>query len=275
MPTIHQFRHHAMATYFEVRIADVDAIYAAQAAQAAFDHIDELEACLSRFRPNSEIRRIATLQPGESLRLTLATFTCLALAKKMEDATRGAFSATPAARQHQSVTPCWTLSADDLSIRCDLGSLDFDLGAIGKGFALDSVGQLLRQWDCPSYLLIAGGSSTLAGESPESLPGWSCGLGDDETPHRILLSNASLSGSGLAVKGNHILDPRSGQPAIRQSRAWALCDTAAASDALSTAAMVLNDSELKDILADKPAWLILLSDNNKIRYIGSRQADAP
>ncbi len=40
MAEIHQFNHHAMATYFQVRIANQDKTYAAQAAQAALDLLD-------------------------------------------------------------------------------------------------------------------------------------------------------------------------------------------------------------------------------------------
>jgi thiamine biosynthesis lipoprotein len=270
MAIIHQFRHHAMATYCEVRIANVDATYAAQAALAAFDHIDELEARLSRFRAQSEIRRVATLQPGESLRLSQETYACLVIAKEMEQATRGAFSVTACALRHQSTMPQWTLSAEELSIRCESGWIDFDLGAIGKGFALDCAAELLRDWECASYLLNAGGSSILAGDAPGDLDGWSCGLGEHGSPRRIFLTNASLSGSGVAVKGNHILDPRTGQPALRQSRVWALCDTAAESDALSTAAMILAEPELTEVLTVEPTWLVLVEDEGQIRAIGRR-----
>jgi thiamine biosynthesis lipoprotein len=85
-----------------------------------------------------------------------------------------------------------------------------------------------------------------------------------------LLQNASLSGSGLAVKGNHIFDPRSGQPALRQNRAWALTDTAAESDALSTACMVLSEPELEEVLAQDPSWLVFLDTDGTSRPLGSR-----
>ena len=143
--------------------------------------------------------------------------------------------------QTQASLPQWDLVPEELSIRCESGQLQFDLGAIGKGFALDRMGELLRQWDCPSFLLVAGGSSILAGDPPSDAPGWSCGLGDDDATQRYFLTHASLSGSGLAVKGEHILDPRTGEPALRQNRAWVLADTAAESDALSTACMVLGE----------------------------------
>jgi thiamine biosynthesis lipoprotein len=270
MADIHQFNHRAMATYFEARIADEERTYAAQAAQAAFDLLDKLESHLSRFRPSSDIAQIAELAPGEKVRLSEPAFACLEIARKMELATRGAFSAIAAAMQTQACMPKWSLLPEEHSIQCESGRLEFDLGAIGKGFALDRMGDLLLSWDCPSFLLVAGGSSILAGDSPKETDGWSCGLGDDHATQRLVLAHTSLSGSGLAVKGSHILDPRTGRPALRQDRVWALADTAAESDSLSTACMVLNEQELEGVLAQDHSWLVFLDADRIDQPVGSR-----
>jgi thiamine biosynthesis lipoprotein len=268
MSEIHVFNHHAMATQFQVRVADEDKTYAAQAAQAAFALTDGLESLLSRFRANSDISQIAQLAPGGKLRLSEPVFACLEIAKKMELATRGAFSVTAAALKTQPAMPQWTLLKEQFSVHCDAGKLDFDLGAIGKGFALDRMAEVLREWDCPAFLLVAGGSSILAGNAPNGTAGWSCGLGDDNSAQRYWLKNCSLSGSGLAVKGKHIFDPRTGRPAERQNRAWALAETAAESDALSTACMVLTEAEIGEILDGKPSWLVFLEDQETWRHFG-------
>ncbi len=259
-----------MATHFQVRIAGQQRAYAAQAAQASIDLVDALESCLSRFRPQSDIARAAHLAPGETMRLTEPAFACLHVAQQMELATQKAFCATPAAFKTQGALPAWELLEKEQSLLCVAGRLDFDLGAIGKGFALDRMAELLRQWECPSFLLVAGGSSILAGESPSDEPGWSCGLGDDNSQLRFCLNNASLSGSGLAVKGSHILDPRTGQSAQRQNRAWVLADTAAESDALSTACMVLEEPEIAAMLAQNESWLAFLETEQGIRPLGRR-----
>lgn len=271
---IHVFNQRAMATHFQVRIAGEEKDYAGGAAQAAFDLLARLEGHLSRFRAGSDVSQIAALEPGETLRLTTYTYACLEIARRMESATGGAFSVTAAARQTQSAPPRWTLLKEALSIRCDAGKVAFDLGAIGKGFALDRMAVVLREWSCPAFLLVAGGSSILAGDPPAGTPGWSCGLGDDDSAQRYWLKQCSLSGSGLAVKGKHILDPRTGQPAQRESRAWALTDTAAESDALSTAAMVLNKGEITEVLKQDKSWLVILNEREIWQCLGSRALPA-
>ena len=270
MREIHQFNHAAMATHFQMRINCDERMYAAQAAQAGFDLVDSLEARLSRFRSNSDIARIGNLAPGEKMRLSEPAFSCLQVAERMERATHRAFCATPAALKSQLSLPEWSLLPDEQSILCLSGQIHFDLGAIGKGFALDRMAELLSQWDCPSFLLIAGGSSILAGDPPAEKPGWSCGLGEDHASQRVLLTHASLSGSGLAVQGSHILDPRTGHPALRQMRAWAIADTAAESDALSTACMVLTELELEEVLAQNHSWLFFLETDEGYRPLGGR-----
>ncbi len=268
--SIHVFTHHAMATFFQVRIAGEESIYAAQAARTAFDLVDRLENLLSRFRQNSEISQIAELLPGEKLRLGEPVFACLEIGLKMEAATQLAFCVAPAALQTQPEMPRWSLDRSDLSITCESGKLEFDLGAIGKGFALDRIAQELADWDCPAFLLIAGGSSILAGAPPPETPGWSSGLGDDNSDHRYWLQHCSLSGSGVAVKGEHILDPRTGEAIRQRNRAWAITATAAESDALSTACMVLTESEIVECLSENPDWLVLLNEGKDWRHLGQR-----
>jgi thiamine biosynthesis lipoprotein len=54
-----------------------------------------------------------------------------------------------------------------------------------------------------------------------------------------------LSGSGFQVKGAHIMDPRTLRPVpVKDSRSYALAPSAALSDALSTAFMILSEAEV-------------------------------
>ena len=177
---------------------------------------------------------------------------------------------TAAALKTQLAKPLWSLLETEFSIRCDSGRLEFDLGAIGKGFALDRMAEVLREWSCPAFLLVAGGSSILAGDPPAKTPGWSCGLGDDHSPHRFWLKHCSLSGSGLTVRGQHIVDPRTGLPGSRRNRVWALTETAAESDALSTACMILDEPDIAGVMAQNDRWLVFWNEGGNWRHLGNR-----
>ena len=73
--SVHTFKHEAMATWFEARVAGEDETYAKQAAQEAFSRLDRLESLLSRYREESEITQIRMLAEGEALQLSRVRFT--------------------------------------------------------------------------------------------------------------------------------------------------------------------------------------------------------
>ncbi len=269
-PVIHTFKHHAMATEFQVRIADEEATYAGQAAQELFTLVDRLNDLLSRFRDHSEISQIAALEPGQALPLNPMTYDCLRLAQEVEERTCGAFAITATAkRAPEAPRPGWRLEQENSLIYCEEGRLEFDLGAIGKGFALDRMAEELAVWEFGAFLLIAGGSSVLAGAAPAGTSGWDAGLGlPGGGTRRFALTHGSLGGSGIFEQGRHIMDPRTGQPAQGRDRAWAFAQHAALSDAFSTAAMVLNDDELHAMLSGYAEACVVLGDGGTWRTYG-------
>lgn len=259
------FRHHAMAAEFQIRIADQDAKYAAAVAHTCFEQVSHLEKLLSRFSADSEISHIGNMTHGEVLRLTESTFDILTQAREYETLTHGAFSVT-----HKQGTglDSWKLLPVEFSIVCEQPPVWMDLGAIGKGFALDRIAEILNEWGVPSFLLVAAGSSVLAGEAPEGMQGWNTGLGDEVVKQRWWLRHGSLSGSGIAVQGHHITDPRTGQPAALRHRAWAFASKAAMSDAISTAAMVLTEQEISEIMAGRTDARIIIGDGGVPKHFG-------
>ncbi len=258
-----------MAALFEVRIAGEEEAFAAGAAHEAFAEADRMEALLSRFLPHSEIAAISRLAPGESLQLSEPTAACLAVAIEMERLTLGAFSIHATALRHGESLPRWELDSGHLRVLS--GACHFDLGAIGKGFALDRMAAILREWGAPSHLIVSGGSSVLAGEAPSGSKGWSVSVGADTTPTELAVQHSALGASGLSVKGNHITDPRTGQPATTRERAWVLAGSAAEADALSTACMVLSDREIESLAAARPDITIWITTVNGLQ----RLAPAP
>jgi thiamine biosynthesis lipoprotein len=90
-------------------------------------------------------------------------------------------------------------------------------------------------------------------ETPAAVEsGWDVGVGEGRGYRTFPLRSASLSGSGTAVKGSHLIDPRTGQPAPRSTRVWALAPSAAHADALSTAFFVMTEAEIASLCVSHP-----------------------
>ena len=278
-----RFSHNAMATTFEIFIVHSDTHYAQQAAYTAFDELDRLEAELSRFVENSDISRINTLVANQPLVIGLETFECLQLCARIYADTDGAFDVTIG-----SLLACWRdvdkttgtvseeqlnqarqhtgmhlvkLDEDQHTVQLLTGSVQIDLGGIGKGYALDRMAKLLNHWDIDTALISGGASSVLALKPPPATKGWPITLGSPynskQTLAGLCLQNRALSGSGLQ-KGRHIIDPRTAKPVEGKLAAWASAAGAATSDALSTAFMVMAPEEVEQYCSNHPDTLAML-----------------
>ncbi len=306
-PAFHRFAHEAMATTFEIIVAGEggtgdSAEYARQAAQAAFHEIDRLEQGLSRFIESSDISRINKLGARAPVRVSVDTFECLQLARRLHKETGGAFDVTIGALMSCWRTPEGTsgrpgakeiaearkrtgmeqvvLDKEHFTVALKTDGVLVDMGGIGKGFALDKAAENLRDWvdegsGFETALLSGGQSSVLAMGAPPGKRGWEVTVeGGQAVPEELLLSDRALSGSGTRVRGRHIVDPRTGRPAEGALRAWASCPSAAVSDALSTAFMILSPADIDLYCAEhKDTWALLLMRNatdNRLRTFGKQ-----
>ena len=149
-------------------------------------------------------------------------------------------------------SPRFALDEAEHTVRVLADGVCLDLGGIGKGFALDRMAALLREWEIASVLLCASTSTLLALDPPPGEEGWAVEFGSDEAPQRLHLANGAFGASGIAVKGSHIIDPRTGRPAEGRFRAWAAAPTGAVADALSTAFMVMGEDEIRAYVSYHP-----------------------
>jgi FAD:protein FMN transferase len=243
----HEFNHEAMATTFTVVIADHPRDYARQAATAAFRELDRLENELSRYVESSDIARANRIGRGETISIGDDALQCLLLSAEVAAATARAFDITYAS-DFGSTPPAdavaFTLDPAAHTLTSCIPRLHLDLGAIGKGYALDQIATLFAEWGITSACLSGGGSTVLALDAPSDRPGWPVGIGESDSHRTLSLTQRALSGSGLAVQGEHIADPRTQSQPQRRNRTWALAPSAALSDALSTAFFVSSDSEI-------------------------------
>ena len=291
-----RYRHKAMATIFELMIAGEDEPFAAGAANEAFALLDRLEQDLSRFLPNSDISRINNLDAGGSVQVSADTFECLRLSARFHRETGGAFDMTLgslkdlwAAKSQASATQDVHTNTDTggrrgmnqidleeatMTVHVRGGSPQIDLGAIGKGYAVDCAAELLREWGVASALVHGGTSSVYGfGEYLHS-PGWPVTLSHPSHGgliEKAVLNDRGLGGSGIS-KGRHIIDPRTGIPADARLAAWVFSESACRSDALSTACMVLPRDEIARLIGADPRLGAVIVEREEVIRFGPPEA---
>ena len=141
------------------------------------------------------------------------------------------------------------LDAANSSIRVRQQGVEIDLGAIGKGYAIDRLCEALL--GTSDFLIHGGFSSLRAHGHHHGLPGWPVGLRNPLFPDRnyatLLLKDRALATSGSNVqffrhqgqRYGHILDPRTGWPVEGMLSVTVTAPTATEADALSTAFYVM------------------------------------
>jgi thiamine biosynthesis lipoprotein len=298
---VHRFPHEAMGTLYEVMIAGCDEDYSREASRAAFREVDRLETLFSRFNASSEISQINRLKPGGVLRIGWETHECLATAERLRVETNGAFDINFRARSSRTgrerdlepdsgpglhspafevfpVTDGFAIRVNQRTFEDHGRGVDLDLGAIGKGFALDRAAAVLADWSVDHFLIHGGTSTALArGSAPaarQAETGWPVGVGGPWAlpgqDKRVLLKNRALSGSGSEVKGPHIKDPATGDAAAVHLAAWVSHPQAAVADALSTAFMVMPTQDVEGYCQGHPdLWALVIGMDGQGRIFNA------
>jgi thiamine biosynthesis lipoprotein len=283
----------AMACRFEVTLSAEDAHHV-PAAREVLDEIDRIESALTVFRETSDLVRVNRAAGREPVEIDESLFALLRLCVELHARTDGTFdiTTTPLSR-------CWgflrregrlpspeeiasaralvgmdgiELDAARRTVRFRRTGMELNLGSIGKGYALDRVGTLLRQRGVSDALVSAGGSSVLAiGGRPA---GWVVDLRSRQARRdriaRLRLRDVALGTSGageqfVEVEGTrygHVLDPRTGSPASGVLSASVVTGEAALADALSTAFLVGGAALAQRYCADHPGTLALVTPDD-------------
>ncbi|MCS7224297.1 MAG: FAD:protein FMN transferase [Armatimonadetes bacterium] len=302
----------AMATRFELYLIGSDPARLRAVGEEALAEIRQLDRLLSRFRPDSDIGRINAAKAGEKVRVDGRTFRLLQEAIAISQKTEGAFDISvgpllrcwgiahqrdrlPSVKEREKarllVGPHHLqLDQRTLTVEKDADQVQVDLGAIGKGYALDRAVQILLDQGMTSFFLHGGTSSAIGwGEREKGQP-WTVALGNqsngNEEPITLALNNVALSVSTplgrfstLTPNGKpsrrgrligHTIDPRTGLPVKGPTLSAVLSPSATVADALSTAALIAHTNELHRWVAVFPKEIILICHKGRWkRFAGS------
>lgn len=270
---VHRFDHAAMNTQFSLRMVHPDRDRALLVAGACFRELDRLEACLSRYREESDVARINAMGAGATLLIEEETYACLKLALAAGAATGGLFDVTLGAQiEHRKrsaegdpppLRGKIELAPDRPLVSCVEAGRQIDLGGIGKGFGLDRMGEILRGHGIEGALLSCGGSTLLA-LGAES---WPVVLKGEGCERKLELCDEALSASGTEFQGAHVLHPDTLETTYGFRRVWVFAGSAAMADAFSTACLVMEAGEIEEFGATAPVLKRIFTELNESREI--------
>jgi thiamine biosynthesis lipoprotein len=272
---------HAMATRFEFVLFGDDVRRLRAAGEEAVAEVQRLDRELTAFGSKSPITRVNARAADNPVRVPQELIHLLSRARRIWEITDGAFDITvgpllqlwgfrsegPADPDVEAIGQTLAnvgmtgISLDERrrTVEFDRPGMALDLGAIGKGHALDVAAEILAFGGVSSALLHAGTSTVRAvGADPEGRP-WKVAVRYPSTDkggtHRytVLLVDEAMSVSAVwgrfvelgDQKHGHAIDPRTGYPTRAAELALAIVPTATEADALSTALLVLGADGLE------------------------------
>ncbi len=248
------------------------------------------EERLSRFREESDIARINREEAGHPVPVDEKVFSVLEECDRYHRLTGGLFDpailplqrywqqegthnlsvAADLARRHGWQEVSLDRSAQTVSLASPDAGLD--PGAFGKGIALRTVREILREEGIEDALVSFGGSSILAlGHHPHG-PHWPVGVPDifNPTENACLfeMHDSALSVSGVSAQRTprgeeqylHVLDPRSGMPVRGWKSMAAQHNDPFAAEVLSTAFLAAEEEEYERLLNRFPGIKIILME---------------
>jgi len=299
---------HAMATRFELVLHGPDPVALRASGEEALAEIQRIEAQLSLYRNSSEIAHLNARAAREPVRVSAAVFRLLSQAVTLGAAMDGAFDITIA-----PLVRCWGFmggtgkkpSPQEVaeaqqrvgasSIELDPGQstvrflkegMMLDLGAIGKGYAVEQAVELLRDAGVTNAMLHGGTSTVYALGTPPDADAWNVAIEkprplslptgspaaaapplavatptESELLMTIPLRDAALSVSAIWGRSfqegeesyGHVIDPRCGQPVNHSVLSAVVLESATETDALSTALLTLGPAGLQQLHTLRPA----------------------
>ena len=172
-------------------------------------------------------------------------------------------------------------ASGEILLEKDIPELSLDLGAVGKGYALDLAAEELAGSDTSGAVLAAGGSILAYGDKGEP---WKIGIRDPESSPSDLIGIISVPGESgqktfISTSGGyekyveyegkilqHIIDGRTLYPAESGlvSVTVVTKDSGLASDGLSTACFILGMEESKPLLESRNAEAVFITGDKTV-----------
>lgn len=289
-----------MDTVVEIKVAEKDSPKVQQALDRAFQEMKRLNKLLSSYDPKSDVSRINKNAGIRAVKVSRDTFEVISESLRYYRLSDGALDITvgplvrlwgigsdkqhiPSQNDIRRILPL--VNARNIKINKEASTvkllkkgMSIDLGAIAKGYAVDSAARIIDESSISSALINAGSSSIrIVGKRRDGHP-WRIGVEDPRAENRLLgvleLTEGSVGTSAdtqrffirNGQRYHHIIDPGTGLPARGTRAITVLCRSAAEADALSTAMFVMDLPKALQLARDLPGVKIIgVDDKGKVR----------
>jgi len=266
----------AIGTHWEIDTADpLDA----EVKTAISNRIEEFDRVYSRFRDDSVVTSLS--REAQTIVLPDDATALFAMYRALYEATGGALSPLVGdTLNHLGYDASYRLislpgPASPVPAFDDVISLEgttlttyrpvtIDIGALGKGYLVDIVAELLDQEGVNQYTIDASGDLRHRGPTPDRI-----GL---ENPRNVghVLGVADVSNRALAASAtnrrtwgeglHHIVDALTGLPTTSIEATFVIADTAAIADGIATALFMASPEQLEPV--GEFDWMIMSSDGS-------------
>ncbi len=245
----------------------------------AFMECERIEQQFSRFLPTSELS-LVNGKIGKQVQISEELSLLLRFSEQIKVATNGAFDISV-----QSILAGWGYDADyslhekaegqtgnyTLDVEKNIVTLSapIDLGALGKGYALDRMLPYFAEF--PNILLDAGGDLYARGTDENDKP-WKIlfehptninqAIGEVEVEN--MFCAASSPSRRKWRERHHLVHPQSKAPASQMLMTYVQADKGIVADALSTALFVLGLERAQKLLPNLGVEAMLIGSDGKI-----------
>lgn len=174
------------------------------------------------------------------------------------------------------------IDEENLTVEILDHELSLDVGAVGKGFAVEAVAKMLEDEGRGGYVLDVGGNLRAIGKKPNG-SGWSAGIiNPDRASSQTYVYTMTVSDCALVTSGtyerfytvgginyHHIINPETLMPTEYYLSVSVKSGSSATSDALSTAIFNMKyDEVLSFVKAHPDLFVVLVMPSGEVRTLG-------
>lgn len=250
-------RAYSMGTRLDVWVTARSRSDALADSELALRAVEESDALLSTWQPDSPLQGISRLTDGSLVDPSEELSAALDAVLHCESVTRGAFRLSPSSSRPALVEVGKGYRRQ--------GDTPLDSGGFGKGHALDRAIDAALAAGAQRIELDFGGQRALGSTDEQPRP-LVVDLAHPQNRRTAVLrltlpgNRRSLATSGTSERGAHLLDPSSGRPVVHRGTFSVVAANGLLADCLSTGFYVLGREAALDVAARLPGIELLVLD---------------